>query len=117
MDEGRERANRLPWYFHRADGTPVVFAGLWQDWERDGERLTTCAIVTTEAKGSITQVHHRVPVMLPPADWPLWLGEAGKGAARLMNAPAEGELIFHRVDPKVNSSRASGPSLVAPATA
>lgn len=109
-DEGK----RLPWYFRRADGAPMVFAGIWQDWEREGERLTTCAIVTTEATGRLTAVHHRVPVILRPADWALWLGEAGKGAARLMTPPAEDELDFFRVDPKVNSNRAAGPDLIEP---
>jgi putative SOS response-associated peptidase YedK len=108
---------RLPWFFRQSDGAPVVFAGVWQDWEREGERLSTCAIVTTEAQGSLTQVHHRVPVILRPEDWALWLGEAGKGAATLMTPPAEGELTFYRVDPRVNSNRASGPDLIAPLAA
>lgn len=108
---------RLPWFFRAADGMPVVFAGVWQDWEREGARLSTCAIVTTEAAGSLTQVHHRVPVILRREDWALWLGEAGKGAATLMKPPAEGTLSFHRVDPKVNSNRASGPSLIEPIAA
>jgi putative SOS response-associated peptidase YedK len=52
--------------------------GLWQDWEREGERLTTCAIVTTEAEGSLTQVHHRVPVILRPEDWRCGWGRPGR---------------------------------------
>ena len=35
---------RLPWYFHAADGGPLVFAGIWQDWGPD--RIATCAIVS-----------------------------------------------------------------------
>jgi putative SOS response-associated peptidase YedK len=113
-DEG---GRRLPWYFRRADGAPIAFAGLWQDWEREGERLSTCAIVTTEAEGSLTRVHHRVPVLIRPEDRALWLGEAGKGAALLMRSPEEGELEFFRVDPAVNSNRASGASLIDPVAA
>ncbi len=105
---------RLPWYFRRPDGSPIAFAGIWQDWERNEERLTTCAIVTTEAEGRLRQIHHRVPVIVRPEHWALWLGEAGKGAARLMTSPDEGDLKFFRVDPKVNSNRASGPGLIDP---
>ncbi len=112
-----EAGRRLPWFFRRADGEPLAFAGVWQDWEREGERLTTCAIVTAEAEGSLTGIHHRVPVVVRPEDRALWLGEAGKGAALLMRSPAEGELVFFRVDPKVNSNRASGPELIAPLAA
>ena len=109
-----EADRRLPWFFRRADGAPMAFAGIWQDWERGDERLTTCAIVTTEAEGSLTQIHHRVPVILRPEDWALWLGEAGKGAARLMVSPADGEIEFFRVNPKVNSNRAAGADLILP---
>ena len=59
-------------------------------------------------------IHHRMPVVLEPADWPLWLGEAGKGAARLMVPAAEDALVWHRVARAVNSNRASGPALIEP---
>ena len=70
-----------PWYISRTDGQPLVFAGIWQDWERQGETLTACAIVTTEAGPGLKAIHHREAVTLQAPDWPLWLGEAGHGAA------------------------------------
>ena len=104
----------LPWYVTRADGTPMVFAAIWQAWERDGQALTTCAVVTTAANAAMARIHDRVPVILPPADWALWLGEEGKGAATLMHAPPEDALAFRRVGTAVNSNRATGPDLIAP---
>ncbi|MDD9744788.1 MAG: SOS response-associated peptidase [Marinovum algicola] len=106
--------NRLPWYIRRADGDTLAFAGIWQDWARDGEALRTCAIVTTAANTKMQAIHHRMPVVLEPADWPLWLGEAGKGAAPLMQPADDAVLEFYRVDPKVNSNRAGGPELIEP---
>src|SRR6056297_296228 len=41
--------NRLPWYFTPADGAPLVFAGIWQVWDKAETPLVTCAIVTTGA--------------------------------------------------------------------
>jgi putative SOS response-associated peptidase YedK len=105
---------RLPWYITRKDGTPLVFAGIWQAWDKGEDPLTTCAIVTTGANAAVGTIHHRMPVVLEPADWALWLGEAGKGAARLMTAAPEDALEFYRVDPKVNSNRASGADLIEP---
>ncbi|MBR9890844.1 SOS response-associated peptidase [bacterium] len=105
---------RLPWYIQPAEGDVLAFAGIWQDWERDGEMLRTCAIVTTAAAGEMTQIHHRVPVILAAPDWALWLGEDGRGAATLMQPAPEGTLRFHRVDREVNSNRASGPQLIQP---
>lgn len=100
---------RLPWYITPANGAALVMAGVWQDW---GDLGATCAVVTTAANPVMAQIHKRMPVVLRPEDWPLWLGEAGKGAAVLMKAALEDALVFHRVDPAVNSNRASGPELI-----
>ncbi|MEM8579365.1 MAG: SOS response-associated peptidase [Pseudomonadota bacterium] len=113
----RDGEARLPWYIHRRDGAPLLFAGIWQYWDGaqhgGGESLRTCAIVTTAANAPMVAIHHRMPVILAPQDVPLWLGEAGKGAARLMRAAPEDALDWHRVDPAVNSNRAAGPDLIA----
>lgn len=109
-----EDGTKLPWYITRRDGAPLAFAGIWQDWERGGKALSSCAVVTTGANEAMSRVHHRIPVILEQDDWPLWLGEAGKGAATLMHAPKEDVLDFHRVSPAVNSNRASGPDLIEP---
>lgn len=101
---------KLPWYFTRADGAPLAFAGLWQRW---GD-IDTVAIVSTDAGPGMRGLHHREAVVLERDDWPLWLGEAGHGAAVLMKASAEGVLVAHRVDVAVNSNRAEGPALIEP---
>ncbi|MBO9410200.1 MULTISPECIES: SOS response-associated peptidase [unclassified Ruegeria] len=106
--------DRLPWYIHRQDHAPIAFAGVWQNWGPDENRQGTCAIVTTPANTRLGAIHHRMPLILEQQDWPLWLGETGKGAARLMTPGAEDVLTYHRVDPVVNSNRASGSSLIEP---
>lgn len=106
---------RDPWYIYPADHRPLVMAAVWQDWTGpEGETLRCCAIVTTAANERIATVHHRMPVVLASDDWPLWLGEAGHGAAVLMRAAPEDALDMYRVDRAVNSNRASGPRLIDP---
>lgn len=105
--EGKER---LPWHVTRADGAPLALGGLWSPW---GE-MATCAIVTLEAGPNMAHIHDREPLVLEAEDWPLWLGEAGHGAARLMKGTAPGVLVSHRVGKAVNSNRAQGAALVAP---
>ena len=109
-----QAGGRDPWYLKARDGAPLAFAGIWQDWEMNGDRHRTCAIVTTAANKSISAIHHRMPVILSTENWPLWLGEQGKGAALLMQAAPEELLTFHRVDRAVNSNRATGADLIAP---
>ncbi len=111
----KEGENRLPWYITRADGEPLVMAGVWQSWQGpEGARVASLAIVTCAAGPDIAHLHDRSPVILPPDDWALWLGEAGHGAARLMQSPGAGTLHSHRVDPAVNANRAEGAALIAP---
>lgn len=108
-----EDGAKLPWYFTRTDGQPMALAGVWQHW---GE-IDTVAIVSTDAGPGMHGLHHREALMLEQADWPLWLGEAGHGAALLMKPSAEGLLHCHRVEKAVNSNRAEGPQLIAPLAA
>ena len=54
-----------------------------------------------------------MPVTIASDSWGKWLGEEGKGAATLMQDPPN-DFAFHRVDPAVNSNRASGPELIDP---
>src|SRR6056297_1211262 len=61
--------NRLPWYITRADGEPMAFAAIWQDWEREGRAHRTVAIVTTGAAEDMASLHHRCPVVLEPGSW------------------------------------------------
>lgn len=105
---------RLPWYIFRADGAPIAFAGVWQEWGTDENRIRTCAIVTCAANDPMQAIHHRMPVILTPDSFGLWLGEQGRGAATLMHAAPDDALVWHRVDPKVNSNRAEGEDLIEP---
>ena len=107
-----EDGTRLPWYIH--SDAPLALASVWQDWQNSDEQHRACAIVTTQANTPMADIHHRMPVIIPQDKWGMWLGEEGKGAARLMQ-PAPDELLkFYRVDPKVNSNRAAGPELIEP---
>ena len=105
---------RLPWYIRAGDSAALAFAGVWQLWEREGARHVACAIVTCAASRDIAHIHHRMPVIVSPDDWALWLGERGHGAARLMRPAPPGALHACRVSPAVNSSRASGAELIDP---
>ncbi len=104
---------KLPWYFTRTDGGMMALAGIWQAW---GD-MDTVAIVSTEAGPGMQGLHHREAVMLERDDWPLWLGEAGHGAAVLMKPSAADLMGAVRVGTAVNSNRASGAALIVPIAA
>ena len=76
--------------------------------------ITSCAIVTTIANPKMARIHHRLPVILEPEDWPLWLGEQGKGASKLMKPVSDKSLDIKKVSSAVNSNRSTGAELWQP---
>lgn len=81
-----------------ASGGLLAFAGVWQEWGPPDARVPTCAIVTCAANATLAPVHDRMPVVIAPQDFALWLGEAGHGAALLMTPAPDEALIAAPAD-------------------
>ena len=75
---------KRPYYIRLDTGTPYAFAGLWESWERDGEKIRSCTIITTEANELVADIHHRMPVILAPEDYACWL-DADSGEDELLS--------------------------------
>ncbi|SHN32644.1 Putative SOS response-associated peptidase YedK [Cryptosporangium aurantiacum] len=102
------------WYLTRADGGPCVFAGLWEVWGSGDEKVATCSIVTTEALAPLSEVHHRMPLLLPRERWAEWLGESPVDSAALLVPPTPDWLAgmeLRPVGPAVGNVRNNGPEL------
>jgi putative SOS response-associated peptidase YedK len=115
-------SGKQPWFIRRRDGAPFAMAGLWESWiERAGEpALESCTIVTTDAGGRLAELHHRVPAILQPADYPRWLDPKHADTADLaplLVGPQDGELEPVPVSRRVNNARNEGPELVEPVPA
>ncbi|WP_333832772.1 SOS response-associated peptidase [Rubrimonas sp.] len=110
-DAGR---GKEPWFIRPAQADLMAFAGVWTVWSGPDGPVASCAIVTCAANAALAPIHHRMPVIVPPADYGLWLGEEGKGAATLMKPAPEGFLAMHRVDRAVNAARHDAPELIEP---
>lgn len=64
---------KQPHLFQIADGGVFGFAGLWERWEKGDAPLETFTIIVSEANPSVSHIHHRMPVILPPDQWERWL--------------------------------------------
>ncbi len=105
---------KLPWAIVRADGAPLVFAGLWEGCRgADGTVLRTFTIVTTQANDALRPLHERMPVILEESAWPLWLGETDGQATELLR-PSAAELRVWRVGTAVNNVRNDRAELLEP---
>ena len=106
---------KQPFAIARANGMPMAFAGLWEGRRGpDGAVERTFAVITTYANADVMELHDRMPVILEPEDWPVWLGEAEGDLVVLLHPPAEGALRVWPVSRKVNSPRNNGPELLEP---
>lgn len=75
---------KQPYYIRLKSGRPFGFAGLWERWGRDGQPFDSCTIITTGANELMAPLHDRMPVVVPPADYDLWLDPAVKDVERLL---------------------------------
>jgi putative SOS response-associated peptidase YedK len=108
---------KLPYAVARADGQPMVFAGLWEGWRgADGTVVRSFTIVTTHANPALESIHPRMPVIVEPPDWPAWLGEVEADVAALLH-PSQAELRTWRVSTAVNNVRNDNAALLEPAPA
>ena len=105
---------------HNKSGAPLAFAGLWETWTGpNGEEIDTAAIVTTGANRTLSGLHDRMPVIVPPEAFDLWLGSAhveGKDdltAAATLIAPAPDDLLeAFPVSTDVNRVANDNPTLI-----
>jgi putative SOS response-associated peptidase YedK len=117
--EWEQRGRRKqPWYIRMRDSRPFAFAGLWDRWQpASDEPIETCAIVTTEPNEVIGRVHNRMPAILSPEAYGLWLDPTFQDVegvqAVLRPFPAE-EMVAFPVGTQVNSPVHDSPDLIVP---
>jgi len=116
-DGGRKRS----FFIHAKSGAPLAFAGLWETWTGPyGEELETAAIVTTRANQMLAPIHDRMPVIVPPEAFDLWLDCANVDAqtvAALITPALEDLLEAYEVSTAVNRTTNDGPKLQEPVVA
>jgi len=105
-----------PHFFQMRNAAPFSFAGIWDEWRSDGARITSCAIVTTNANELLATIHHRMPVILPRDAEGEWLNESITiERLRTLMVPFDAtKMIGTPVTIRVNSADNDDPSLVEP---
>jgi putative SOS response-associated peptidase YedK len=101
------RGKKQPYYVHRPDGRPFAFAGLWERWKlpAGGTPIESCTIVTTAANATLRELHDRMPVVLAPCDYGLWLDprvDEPAALAHLLAPCGDDELVAEPVTTHVN---------------
>jgi putative SOS response-associated peptidase YedK len=107
---------KQPYAIALADRSIMALAGLWETWRSpQQETVRSFTIVTTTPNELCAPIHNRMPVILAPETWPMWLGEEPAEAADLKALlrpyPAE-RMTSWRVGKAVGNVRNNDASLI-----
>ena len=115
-----EGGKKQPFRIGFREGKPFAFAGLWESWtvpeglKDTGDTVETFTIVTTNANPKLVPIHHRMPVIVDPTDYELWL-EGGSDEANAVIKPfSQDDMAFYRVSTRVNNARNDDEACVEP---
>ncbi len=112
--EWRAGTPKQPFYFQRADGRQLAFAGIW---EHNPEAGDTVSIITTSPNKEAGEIHDRMPVILSETYWERWFEESpltdGERQQVLRPAP-DGTLSVWPVSRAVGNVRNNSPANIEP---
>lgn len=118
-----QKAVKIPYFMTPQDGSRLFVAGLWSVWhdpeaagEPDTAPLLSCTVVTVDSAVHLTDVHDRMPLVLPRDRWAAWLNPDGPADPRLLEpvVDAYAGIEVRRVSTRVNSVKNDGPELIEP---
>ena len=115
----QDNGPKQPFYVQKAGGGPFAIAGIWDAWvSPEGDDLISVAILTTEANSAMRPIHSRVPVVLQPQDFPVWMDCRDEtqidAASSLLHPPSDEFWKFYPVERAIGNVRAEGAFLIEP---
>jgi putative SOS response-associated peptidase YedK len=65
---------KQPYCFEVGEGEVFALAGLWDQWKSlEGQIIESCTVLTTSANCLVAEMHDRMPVIVPPDKYDVWL--------------------------------------------
>ena len=114
----KQNGSKQPFFIHLRDTRPFAFAGLWEHWEGpDDSLIESCTLLTCNPNDLLRSVHNRMPVILDPEDYDLWLDpEVQKQdlLQPLLRPYPAGEMDAYPVSRFVNSPANDSPKCIEP---
>ena len=109
-----ENGRKQPYCCHIDHGL-FSMAGIWEHWQdAEGNEIQSCAIITTEAKNEIAEIHQRMPVHIARDDYPKWLdcGSEQTAVADQLLINTSPNYQYYAVSTAVNNARNEGRDLI-----
>ena len=108
----KDGARRHAHYFQRPGGKPFAFAGIAVSPPATSESHEPAAVIlTAQASESVKAIHDRMPLIVNPGDFDLWLNETAdpKSVHDVIAEGSKTQWTHHRVGPAVNNVRNDRP--------
>jgi putative SOS response-associated peptidase YedK len=103
----RKGKTKQPYCFEVNESELFAFAGIWDCWkDPSGQWVKSCSILTTTPNAVTSAVHDRMPVILDPDGYDLWLdpGMNDVGAVSELLKPYDARLMrCYPVSTRINS--------------
>jgi putative SOS response-associated peptidase YedK len=99
-------AGKQPYFIKLQDQEIFSFAGIWSHWQD----MDTAALITCGANALMAPIHDRMPVIIKPKDYDIWLAAGGAGFLQ----PYDGAMEAWPVSTRVNTPRNQGEVLIRP---
>lgn len=100
-----EKRKKTAWRISSIDGQPLIFAAITDAWDAPGgARVDQVATVTCAPNADVQPIHHRMGVLLEPADVQTWLIGSDAEAQRLTRPWPDGRLKIEKADDVVWSA-------------
>ena len=114
----KQNGTKQPFFIRLHDARPFAFAGLWEIWEGpDANPVESCTLLTTQPNELLRVVHNRMPVILQPKDYQLWLDpeiQEPKRLQPLLKPYSAEEMEAYAVSRYVNSPDNDDPKCIDP---
>jgi putative SOS response-associated peptidase YedK len=111
--------SKAPYFIHMKSREPFAIASLWDYWtdKETGESINSSTIITTDANPLVAEFHDRMPVILEPDAYKVWLSSAPVPEQTLLNClhgyPQE-KMEAYEVSKLVNNVQNDSPEIIRP---
>ena len=109
---------KTPHHICMRDSRVFAFAGLWDRWEGEGGHLDSCTIIVMPANEVMNPLHERMPAIIAPAHYDLWLDARITDKQEIMgylNSAPSACLTYYPVAPRVNAPKHDDERCIRPA--
>ncbi len=114
--EGLSKPKKQPYYTRRRDERVFGLAGMWDRWNApDGSIIESCSILTTSPNDLLRSLHDRMPVIVRPEDYTLWLDSDMQDPGQLkplFESYPSADFVMVKVGMKINSPAQDTPDCI-----